>query len=57
VTINPSDAVYALLSFFIMPPLVSFLTAHNANGAVKGLVVSLLSIGSGIGILPILSGR
>jgi hypothetical protein len=50
VTINPSDAVYALLSFFIMPPLVSFLTAHNASGAVKGLVVSLLSIGSGIGI-------
>lgn len=48
-TINPSDAIYAVLSFFILPPLVSFLTDINASGAVKGLILSILAIGTGIG--------
>jgi hypothetical protein len=46
---DPIDLVVAVLSFFVMPPLVSFLTARHASGAIKSMVLTLLSLLIGIG--------
>jgi hypothetical protein len=53
--IDPSQVVYAALSFFILPPLTQFLTAKHASGAVKSIVLTVLSFGIGIGT-TLLSG-
>lgn len=51
ITLNPTDAVYAVLSFFILPSLTDFFAARQAPGAVKILIVSIISIGSGLAIV------
>lgn len=53
---NATDAVYAALSFFILPVVVDFLTARQAPGAVKVSIVSLISILSGV-VITLLEGN
>lgn len=47
--LDPLDVVFMAFSFFLLPPIVQFLTAKHASGAVKSLVLTVLSLLIGIG--------